>query len=239
MSLKCTGFETLQVLASGALLVLSILGITGTDSSPAVRFMPTSHDFGRVTPIESLRFVYFMKNQSTGRIVDVSIQPDCGCTTIKKPPSVLEARDRFPIEVTFNPRNMRGRIVRNIAVRWRVEGSAEVHSETLQLHAFVQPLYTALPQQLSFLKGRHCEAMVKLTPSQANPPEVKAVGCSTRTLTARLHTNQEDSNSVLLVVEYSPDILPRFDQVSATVWVCLGDPRSSRIEIPVRFTAED
>lgn len=167
---------------------------------------------------------------------DLVMQPDCGCTTLSNVSSTLEAGAQSSVEVKLNPANMRGRIVKNIAARWRVQGDPDFKYETLHLQALVQPLYRLHPQQIDFSRGHSSDILVELIDiNGTGAPDIKNVTCSTRTLTAKIRKKDNDSVKPGIAVSYVPNELPEINQTSASIFVTVDDQQQSRIELPVRF----
>lgn len=95
---------------------MTLAGYSVLKSQPALTVSEPSVDIGTVYNGAKKNLNFEIRNTGTETLAISDVYVPCGCTTVKRPASVLKPGERTGIEVTLNTTGMRGRISRDFTL---------------------------------------------------------------------------------------------------------------------------
>ena len=101
------------IIAAGLVLCLSTASIAG----PKISVPDATFSFGKILQHAVLTKRFWIKSVGDAPAKIVEIKPDCGCTELFTPDSVIKVGDSMPIDVVLHTRNFIGFIEKRPLIR--------------------------------------------------------------------------------------------------------------------------
>ncbi len=99
-----------------ALIVLSIFPTLFLYSQPKLSINTTELNLGKITSGEIAKGKIILKNIGNEELVINSIQPSCGCTTVKQPKHILAPNEEDVAEIEFNSAGYYGQVTKFVNI---------------------------------------------------------------------------------------------------------------------------
>lgn len=84
---------------------------------PEIRFIADHHDFGDISPGETVSFTFTYINEGSANLIIRSCSAGCGCTVPKWSKEPLQPGKKGYIEIVFDSSGRKGAQLKNIMVR--------------------------------------------------------------------------------------------------------------------------